>query len=92
MVEIQIKPRVVKFIKTLPPKHKRQVKDYILKLANQPIPADSKQLKNHAPYLRGDIGEYRVIYRFDKSPDIVTVVLVGRRNDGDVYKRIKRII
>jgi len=92
MTDIRLKPSVVKFIKTLPPKHQRQVKDYLLKLTDNPQPPDTKPLKGYGPYLRGDSGEYRVIYRYDKRRDCVTVVLVGRRNNDDVYKRFKRII
>ena len=75
-----------------PPKHKRQVKDYILNLTNNPRPADIKPFKNYNPYVRGDIGEYRVVFRYDKNPDFITIVLVGKRNDGDVYKRLNRLL
>jgi mRNA interferase RelE/StbE len=35
------------------------------------------------------VGEYRVIYRI--SGDTVEVLLVGKRNDDEVYKDWKRL-
>ena len=34
-------------------------------------------------YRRVDQGEYRIVYFFDE--DTVTIVVVGKRNDDDVY-------
>lgn len=90
MTDIDLKPKVVKFIKILPPKHKRQVKEHILSLKNNPIPHDAKKLVGHEDYLRTDMGEYRIIYRHDVKRDLVTVVLVGKRNDGEIYRVAKR--
>lgn len=90
MYELQITSQVKKFIKTLLPKHKRQVKDYILALKSNPRPNDVKSLIGYKPYLRGDIGEYRVIYRFDRVQKIIKIVLVGKRNDNAVYKKLKQ--
>lgn len=39
---------------------------------------------------RVDSGEYRIIYRFIPVENLVEVVLVGKRNDDDVYKRLTR--
>lgn len=95
MPDVQLKPRVVAFINSLPPKHQRQVKAYILKLKEPELPHDTKPLKGYKPYLRGDVGEYRVIFRCekaDKNIDVVIVVLCGKRNGDEVYKKIKRIV
>lgn len=90
MHQIDLKPRVVKYINTLPTKHKRQIKDCILSLNKQPIPQDSKKLVGYENYLRIDSGEYRIIYRV--TDDIVTVVLIGKRNDSEVYRIAQRIL
>lgn len=90
MPTLYLKPKVKKFIQLLPPKHRRQVKDSILALGNNPNPHDAKPLSGYKPYLRVDIGEYRIIYRYDKSRDSVTISLVGKRNDGEVYRIMKR--
>jgi mRNA interferase RelE/StbE len=90
MPVIDLKPRAKKFIKSLPPKHKRQVKDCILSLQDNPKPHDSKQLLGYENYIRVDIGEYRIIYRYEN--DKVTVVLIGKRNDNEIYRVAKRTL
>lgn len=92
MPQLDLKPRVLKFIKTLPPKHKRQIKDHILSLGNNPFPADSKSLVGFEHYRRTDSGEYRVIYRYEPEADLVMVVLVGKRNDDEVYRVARRLL
>lgn len=92
MIEIDTKSRATKFIKTLPKKHRRQIKDYILKFQKQPVPHDSKHLTGYKPYMRADCGEYRIIYRFDNKKDLVTIVLIGKRNGDEVYKRFKQLV
>ena len=92
MIDIDIKPRAIKVIKSLPAKHKRQVKNYILNLLENPYPNDAKNLAGYKPYLRGDVGEYRVIYRYSKSDNLLTIVLIGKRNGGEIYQKMKRIL
>jgi mRNA interferase RelE/StbE len=41
---------------------------------------------------RVDSGEYRIVYRFDTNLDLVEVILVGKRNDDEVYKQLKRLL
>lgn len=92
IVQIDLKPKVIKFIKTLPPKHKRQVKDHILSLGSNPMPTDAKKLIGYQGYIRTDIGEYRIIYRYDTKKALITVVLIGKRNDSAVYRIAKRVL
>ncbi len=92
MPKIDLKPKVVKFIKALPAKHQRQVKNYLLALADNPNPHDARPLIGYENYLRADIGEHRIIYRFDKTADLVTVVLAGKRNDDEIYRIAKRML
>ncbi|MFA6038383.1 MAG: type II toxin-antitoxin system RelE/ParE family toxin [Legionellales bacterium] len=87
---IDIKPKVKKFIISLPIKHQQQIKSSILSLKKNPLPQDSKKLQGYENYTRIDIGEYRIIYRYDKEEDLLTVVLAGKRNDNYVYKVAKR--
>jgi mRNA interferase RelE/StbE len=75
------------FLKTLPPKQFRQVVSKAFELMANPEPQDSKTLIGY-DYRRADIGEYRIVYRFDR--DFVYVALIGKRNDSDIYKRLKR--
>jgi mRNA interferase RelE/StbE len=88
MHKIDITKSAGKFIKKLPPKQYRQVVGTILALRENPTPHDSKQLSGYPEYQRADIGEYRIVYRFDK--DTVYIAVVGKRNDDEVYKRFKQ--
>jgi len=88
MLKIDITKSAGKFIKKLPPKQYRQVVGTMLSLRENSKPHDSEQLKGYPQYQRVDIGEYRIIYRFDK--DTVYIALVGKRNDEEVYKRFKQ--
>lgn len=85
MLKIDITKSAGKFIKKLPPKHYRQVVSTILSLRENPTPHDSEQLTGYPEYLRVDIGEYRIVYRFDE--ETVHVAVVGKRNDDEVYIR-----
>ncbi|MBT4876174.1 MAG: type II toxin-antitoxin system RelE/ParE family toxin, partial [Desulfobacula sp.] len=53
-----------------------------------PEPHDSKELKGY-PYRGTDIGEYRIIYRLEEN--VLKIVLVGKRNDSEVYKKMTRL-
>jgi mRNA interferase RelE/StbE len=75
------------FLKTLPPKQFRQVVSKAFELMANPEPQDLKTLIGY-DYRTADIGEYRIVYRFDR--DFVYVALIGKRNDSDIYKRLKR--
>ena len=88
MHKIDITKSAGKFIKKLPPKQYRQVVGTILSLRENPTPHDSEQLKGYPEYQRVDIGEYRIVYRFDKGT--VYIAVVGKRNDDEVYKRFKQ--
>lgn len=76
------------FLDTLPPKQFRQVVTTIFRLLSDPYPHDSKQLKGY-PYHRVDIGEYRAVY--EVVGDEFHVLLVGKRNDDEVYRLLRRM-
>ncbi len=90
MLKIEISKRSEKFIRTLPPKQKRQVVAKILDLRTDPEPHDSSKLKGYEQYRRADVGEYRIVY-FVRDSVILIVLLVGKRNDDDIYKQLKRL-
>ena len=90
MPTLDLKPKARKFIQSLPPKHQRQVKDSILSLQGDPAPQDAKKLIGYKHYTRIDCGEYRIIYRHENKKDLLTVALVGKRNDDGIYKIAKR--
>ncbi len=88
MFKLDITKSAGRFIKKLPPKQYRQVVGAILSIRENPTPHDSEQLKGYPEYRRVDIGEFRIIYRFDK--ETVYIAIVGKRNDDEVYKKFKK--
>jgi mRNA interferase RelE/StbE len=65
----------------------RQLLVKIVELASNPRPQDHIQLKDG---FRVDSGEYRIYYEIDDRQRVVTVRLVGLRNDDTIYKELKR--
>jgi mRNA interferase RelE/StbE len=82
---------VLDFLKGLQPKIAAQIAKKVLALNVDPLPNDSKQLIGYLGYYRVDSGEYRIIYRFNPEEDLVEIILVGKRNDDEVYKQLERL-
>ena len=80
--------RAKDFLDPLPPKPFRQVVLTIFQLLADPYPQDAKRLKAY-PYHRVDVGEYRMVYKVNR--EALHILVVGKRNDDDVYKRWKRL-
>jgi mRNA interferase RelE/StbE len=77
------------FLKTLPPKQFKQVFTKVWDLRGNPRPHDSIKLTGFEDKYRTDIGEYRIIYSFNDM--IINIEIIGKRNDSDVYKKVKNI-
>lgn len=90
MLKIEITKRAGKFIESLPAKQKRQITAKILELRNNPQPQDSIQIKNFQQFRRTSVGEYRIIYQIQESV-LLIIVLIGKRNDDDLYKQLRRL-
>ncbi len=88
MLKLDVERRAEKFVRKLLPKHRRQISGKIIELCSDPVPPDSEQITGF-PYRRVDIGEYRIIYRIEHKT--LWIPLIGKRNDDDVYKRLKRL-
>lgn len=73
------------------PKIAAQIAKKVLALNVDPLPNDSKQLIGYPGYYRVDSGEYRIIYNFNPEEDLVEIILVGKRNDDEVYKKLERL-
>ncbi len=87
MLTLDITKQVRDFLNGLDPKRFRQIANKIFSLMENPESADSQQLSGY-PYRRADISEYRIIYRVEQG--CLKVALVGKRNDDEVYKKLKR--
>ncbi|MBD2679654.1 MULTISPECIES: type II toxin-antitoxin system RelE/ParE family toxin [Nostoc] len=83
---------VLDFLKGLQPKIAAQIAKKVMSLNVDPLPVDYKELIGYPGYYRIDSGEYRIVYRFDIDADLVEVILVGKRNDDEVYKQLKRLL
>lgn len=89
MLKIEISKRAAKFLSKIPPKQARQLATKLQELRTHPEPHDSQALKGFAPLRRADVGEYRIVYLAEA--DILKIALIGKRNDDEIYKRLKRL-
>ena len=76
-----------KFLERLDAKQFKQIVRKIFSLASDSVPPDSIKMEG-SDYRRTDQGEFRIIYKFDM--DTIYIVLVGKRNDDEVYSKAKR--
>ena len=87
MRTIELAKHADRFLRRLPPKHRRQVSVKVQELGANPTPQDASLLKGSS-YWRADSGEYRIIYRFDDKT--VFVSDIGKRNDDEIYRQFDR--
>jgi mRNA interferase RelE/StbE len=90
MLKIAITNEAYKFLSGLQAKQYKQVASAVFALLKNPEPHDSQLLKGAKQGERRlDVGEYRVVYAI--AGDTVQVLVIGKRNDSDVYKTWERI-
>ncbi len=89
-MKIKLSKDSSKFLKKLGSnKFAKQIALKIKELAVKGHTHDSKKLKgNLSSYHRADTGEYRIIYKIEN--DELIIPLIGKRNDGEVYKLMER--
>ncbi len=88
MLKLNLTNAALNFLDALPAKQFKQIVNTLFALLKNPTPQDSKILKGY-DYHRVDCGEYRIIYAV--VDDELQVILIGKRNDDDVYKKLKRL-
>ncbi|MEI6789866.1 MAG: type II toxin-antitoxin system RelE/ParE family toxin [Myxococcaceae bacterium] len=88
MRKIDISKRAQDFLKSRQAKQSKQIAQKILSLGSDPMPGDSKKLTGTSFY-RVDCGEFRIIYDFTEI--MIRIVLVGKRNDGEVYRQFTNL-
>ena len=89
MLKPDLSHDALKFLRGLPPKQLRQIALRMHGLCHDPEPHDSMMLKGAlSDYRRVDAGEYRIICIVEG--DLLRIALIGKRNDGDVYRRMRR--
>jgi mRNA interferase RelE/StbE len=77
-----------KFLKSLPSKQYQQCALKVEDLRRNPLLPGVKKLHGSL-YHRCHCGEYRIIFEVQK--DILHIVLIEKRNDGRVYKKLNRL-
>jgi mRNA interferase RelE/StbE len=87
VLKLQLSRESQKFLDSLPPKQFRQIAKKVFSLMENPLPHDSQEMKGY-PFIRNDIGEYRIIY--DVQEGTLRIVLVGKRNDDEIFKKLGR--
>ncbi len=87
MLNIDFSSQALKFLKKVSGKPAKQIKKKIEELRENPYPQDSSKLVGY-PYHRVDSGEYRIIYLV--NGDTLEIKIAGKRNDDEVYKKLKR--
>jgi mRNA interferase RelE/StbE len=65
----------------------RQLLLKIIELGFDPRPPDCKPIDQG---YRVDSGEHRIYYELDNAKQIVYVLMVGKRGDDEIYRRLKR--
>jgi mRNA interferase RelE/StbE len=85
MLKLLISRKARKFLDNLPSKQFRQIIKKVFALLEDPRPHDSEELRGY-PFLRSDVGEYRIIY--DVQGDTLRLIIVGKRNDEEVYRQL----
>lgn len=88
MRKIDVSKRAQQFLKDRQAKQAKQIAQKILSLASNPMPGDSKKLVG-SEFYRVDSGEFRIIYDF--TDELVRIVLVGKRNDDEVYRQFAKL-
>ena len=75
--ELDFSREAAKFLEKIPSKHARQIAVKIKELLDDPLPKDLIRMQNS-----------RIVYEFDQAT--VRIPVIGKRNDGEVYKKAKR--
>jgi len=60
-------------------------------LRDEPRPGDSKSIRGFNGYRRADSVKYRVTFRTVSGVAVLLVTILGKRNDGQVYKLFRRL-
>lgn len=89
MLKLNLEKDAQKFLSKLGPKQALQISKKILELQEGSKLSDTKKLTGYA-FSRVDAGEYRIIYFIQKG--VLYIPLIGKRNDGEVYKRLARLV
>jgi mRNA interferase RelE/StbE len=81
---IEFKKSVKKDIRLIPMSVLQRIKTAIYDLQDNPLPIDSKKLRDQEHTYRIRVGQYRIVYEIEKDLCIITVIRIAHRKD--VYR------
>ncbi len=87
MYEVCVERHAEKDLKSLPKEIFHKIMDNILALQYNPRPVNSRKLTGSANDWRIRVGNYRIIYSYDKASDDMVIHLVGLRDS--IYQDIR---
>ena len=87
MLKADLSNDAIRFLKKRDSKQFMQIFQAVSALSVKPRPTDSISMGN-GQHFRKDVGEFRVIYKFDDEYLYVTVI--GQRNDAAAYQEFDR--
>ena len=89
MTQLNLSKEAQKQLAALPKKQQQIIAAKLRQVQQNPLLSGSRRLKGRlADYRRVRAGDFRIIYFIEA--DIVKVVIIGKRNDGKVYRRAGR--
>lgn len=84
MLELKLSNKAKKLLEKVPVKHLVQIHKKIVALRQENKASDVIKLQGSDIHFRATAGEYRII--FHKTHAILFVDVIGKRNDGEVYR------
>lgn len=86
-MEIQYKKKAVKAIEQMNSSTKRRIKEAIEGLTLTPPKGNIKPMQGYKDgRFRLRVGQYRIIYRYDKSGTVEVLLIMDIGVRGDIYK------
>jgi mRNA interferase RelE/StbE len=89
MLKLDFSKQALDFLRSIPAKHGKQIAEKLNTLCTSPELLQTEALQGFHPFRRLKSGEYRVVYFIESGS--VFVLLVGKRNDDEIYKLAKRL-
>jgi len=90
MLKINLSRQAERLLRNLPVKTGKQIAKKLVALQTHPYLPTSKSLRGYPNWYRAKSGEYRIIYQVEQ--DTLIVLLIGKRNDDEIYKLLGRLI
>jgi mRNA interferase RelE/StbE len=91
MLKIQLTKQAKRFLVSIPQKHAKQILGKIDKIAENPESVAHIQLEGFPEYRRAKSGEYRFIFKIHEEVLYLHIVLIGKRNDDEIYRDFVRV-